>query len=698
MAKRRDKQFRQLKKSHTLSWLILLIIIIIILGMLTGIFISAFSSAIVADKFKTGRTAVMNMAQMYETCIREGTVPDEYMKVFDIDYMITDSEHNIISSSGDPTCSFESNGTEHRLGLLLQMYVPASGVNAYSDTAAPVFFHVDRDNPDDEIVIDIIAIISNSDKFITNYQTIEDLDAKGELDSDTKMARIPVWLGVNLNDGREFIAKTYISMDITDVGMILLIMLSIAVFLLFIFTMIICNLVSGIVRHRKTMKVFFTDAVTQGNNSMYFLYKGDELIKKLRNHSISYAVVNLSFVGYRNFCVCHTVEEGEHMLELINNGLVSRLAPNKEICAHTAEADFALLLKADESQTVATRVRSLIDSVAHVNPDHRFEFHAGVAVIVPDGTPAADGQTVRRRNVDISEVYNNACAARETLDDTDDTGVAFFNETLVADRKWIDTVQEHQQAAIENEEFVVFYQPKYDPRTDELLGAEALIRWQSPELGFVPPGRMIPIFEKNGFITEIDHYMITHVARAQKKWLDEGQRCVPISVNVSRAHFIESDLAEQIRDIVDGEGAPRELIEIELTESAFFDDKNAMINTITKLKEYGFAVSMDDFGSGYSSLNSLKDMPLDVLKLDAEFFRGEAADTDRGEIVVKEAIQLAKSLNMRTVAEGVEVKEQVEFLASQGCDMIQGYYFAKPMPADDYEQRMKAGRSDGEEA
>ena len=163
---------------------------------------------------------------------------------------------------------------------------------------------------------------------------------------------------------------------------------------------------------------------------------------------------------------------------------------------------------------------------------------------------------------------------------------------------------------------------------------------------------------------------------------------MPVSVNVSRAHFIESDLAEQIRDLVDNEGCPHEYVEIELTESAFFDDKKAMINTISKLKEYGFAVSMDDFGSGYSSLNSLKDMPLDVLKLDAEFFRGVDAG-DRGNIVVSEAIRLAKSLNMRTVAEGVEVREQVDFLASQGCDMIQGYFYAKPMPASDYEVRMR---------
>ncbi len=259
------------------------------------------------------------------------------------------------------------------------------------------------------------------------------------------------------------------------------------------------------------------------------------------------------------------------------------------------------------------------------------------------------------------------------------------------DQKWNDVVRASQEKALENEEFLVYYQPKYDPKTDKLNGAEALIRWNSPEYGFKGPGAFIPIFEKNGFIKKIDHYMLTHVARDQKKWFDAGLSCVPVSVNISRAHFIEPDLAEQIRDAVDKEGTPRELIEIELTESAFFDDKNALINIINKLKEYGFAVSMDDFGSGYSSLNSLKDMPLDVLKLDAEFFRGNS-DGNRGEIVVSEAISLAKKLNMRTVAEGVEAKDQVEFLAAQGCDMIQGYYYAKPMPGNEYEQRMTMDR------
>ena len=214
------------------------------------------------------------------------------------------------------------------------------------------------------------------------------------------------------------------------------------------------------------------------------------------------------------------------------------------------------------------------------------------------------------------------------------------------------------------------------------------MRWISPQDGFISPGKFIPIFEENGFITQLDDYMISHVAKLQAEWKIRGKKAVPVSVNVSRAHFAQEGLAEHICQLVDAYGSPHELIELEVTESAFFDDKDVLVETVKQLKDYGFRVSMDDFGAGYSSLNSLKDIPLDVLKLDGEFFRGED-DDGRGAIVVREAIQLARSLNMRVVAEGVEKKEQVDFLAGQGCDMIQGFYFAKPMPVKEFEDKVE---------
>lgn len=428
------------------------------------------------------------------------------------------------------------------------------------------------------------------------------------------------------------------------------------------------------IRKRKQMtEVFFMDETTGKHNWMWFLSNAEKELNNRRNYNTRFAVLDIVFVNYRNFCVCHSVKEGEEMLRLVDD-TISRRIGKGEMVAHHSAAHFAALLIYDTKEILEKRIRNIIKELERIDSDHKFSFWVGVDMVTT------------HRNIDIEKEYNNAGAARATLSG-DDSAIAFFDEKIVEEQKWMDTINENQQKALDNEEFVVYYQPKYDPGTEVLKGAEALIRWNSPEHGLISPGRFIPIFESNGFITKIDHYMLRHVAADQRMWLDEGYKCVPVSVNVSRAHFIESDLAEQVRDIVDDANVPHDMIEIELTESAFFDDKNALISTMAKLKEYGFAVSLDDFGSGYSSLNSLKELSLDVLKLDADFFRNDDGG-DRGRIVVADAIGLAQKLNMHTVAEGVETKEQVDFLARHGCDMIQGYYFAKPMPKEEYVLRM----------
>ena len=244
------------------------------------------------------------------------------------------------------------------------------------------------------------------------------------------------------------------------------------------------------------------------------------------------------------------------------------------------------------------------------------------------------------------------------------------------------------EAALLNGEFKLYLQPKFDPVTEKIVGAEALVRWISPEDGMIPPNRFIPVFEENGFITKLDDYMILAVAKLQSEWKLKGQKQVPVSVNISRVNFVKEDLAAHICHLVDSYGADHAGIELELTESAVFGNKERLMQILKELKLCGFSISMDDFGTGYSSLNSLKDLPIDVLKLDMDFFRGED-EQQRGEIVVKETIRLAQALHLKIVAEGIEKKEQVEFLAEQGCDMIQGFYFAKPMPVEEFNERIK---------
>ena len=548
-----------------------------------------------------------------------------------------------------------------------------------------VLYVGDRTIEHDELVEygDKIGIDSNE---IDVHVGIDDERYKESMNAinDVVSAELPLWISIDLRDGNELVAKAYVRINVRDVALFTILAIVVAVIIFLVFIVVVANVIGGFIRQRRITNFFFTDQVTKGRNWMWFKDRSDQLLRKKKNAKNKYAVINFVFVKYKTFCLCHSVTEGEEVLKKVNDRMESSIE-KKELVAHVTNSNFAMLLRYVDADDLDIRIKTLIKELEQIDTEHKFAFQAGVNKI--DVSKDENGRFVKRKNIDIEQEYNNACAARATFGTSEDSGVAYFDEKLVEEQKWIDMVQEKQQQALDNEEFMVYYQPKYDPKTNELRGAEALIRRQSPDYGFVSPGRIIPIFEKNGFITEIDHYMIQHVAKDQKAWLDKGFKCVPVSVNVSRAHFIESDLAEQIRDMIDKVGTPHNLIEIELTESAFFDDKNAMISTIEKLKSYGFSVSMDDFGSGYSSLNSLKDMPLDVLKLDAEFFRGENSG-ERGEIVVTEAIKLAKSLNMRTVAEGVEIKEQVDFLAEQGCDMIQGYYFAKPMPKDEYEARM----------
>ena len=530
-----------------------------------------------------------------------------------------------------------------------------------------------------------IAVDAEGNQFFVGYD-----------DEDFEMLNLPIWLTVEDEDGQEgedtVVVKALVRLNEQDIIIFVVIMAIILVVILVVIISIFTRTISNIHRQKKVTNYFFTDTVTGGRNWMWFLIRGEQLLTKRSSIKKSFAIVNLEMMNYQNYCLCHSVPEGEKLLGKVHEELFKAVG-KKEICAHGGGSNFGMILEYTGREEIKQRLEELIGSLQTIDSGHKFNFRAGVKIL--ETRTDESGKAVRRKEIVVEDEYINACAATASLSGADESGVAFFDDKLIEEEKWQDSVQELQEKAVRNEEFLVYYQPKYDPRTNKLTGAEALIRWQSPELGFVSPGKFIPIFEKNGFITNIDHYMISHVARDQKAWLDKGYKCVPVSVNVSRAHFVENDLAEQIRDMVDAAGAPHEYIEIELTESAFFDDKKAMINTINKLKSYGFAVSMDDFGSGYSSLNSLKDMPLDVLKLDAEFFRGESAD-GRGEIVVSEAIKLAKSLNMRTVAEGVEVKNQVDFLAGEGCDMIQGYYYAKPMPAADYEGRMAEEIHDSE--
>lgn len=668
--RKKNKVLKIVTKNHIWVNIVLCLIIAFATVVFVSLFTDAFSDYILDTKFVDEYEKVEYMAKLYDL-----NADNNSENVYSLlseegrEYFITDNLGKVIYQYGENTMGKNSG--------YIQMPVSQTEVKKikiYMDSKADDLFVMDDEGNMKPQPLGLLGFA-----FDLSEQDIDKVNV------NKTTVSVPMWMSFDVKGGKQvFYCKTFFRLSLSDgVFWISFILVGFALVTCIIVLMLV-NMINTLVNQKRLSKVFFTDPITRGHNWMWFSFRGEQLLKKRRSAKESYAVLDLVFVKFRNYCVCHSVIEGEEMLYRVDR-IVKDSLNKKELSAHYSSANFALLLRFKDREELKARILEIIDKLERIDKDHKFTFHVGVYVV--ENRKNAKGKPVRRKNIDIEREYNNACTARSTLEECDDSDIAFFDENLVEEQKWIDAVMERRRSAIENEEYMVYYQPKYDPKTNKLRGVEALIRWNSPDFGFKGPGSFIPILEKNGFIQDIDHYMITHVARDQKAWLDAGYECVPASVNVSRSHFIEDDLAEQIRDAVDAEGCPRSLLEIELTESAFFDDKKAMIDTILKLKEYGFMVSMDDFGSGYSSLNSLKDMPLDILKLDAEFFRGDT-NGGRGEIVITEAIALAKSLNMLTVAEGVEFKEQVEFLASKGCDMIQGYFFAQPMPKDEYAVKM----------
>lgn len=447
-----------------------------------------------------------------------------------------------------------------------------------------------------------------------------------------------------------------------------LVIVFLIVFLLCIIYEVI-RIISYIAGATKFDLAISTDMVTGGKNKDWFTEKSQ---RRIKNTKKSFAIVQIRMEKYRNYCTSYGVKQGENLLEQFSNTL-EKILDKKELSAHIEKADFALLLNYSSVEQLNERIRYIINNLVSTRKNQHLNFVSSVA-------------KVSSKNDDINSLLSSASLAlgNASIESSDEP--VWFNDSMKEEQVWERRIEDDMEGALINHEFKLYLQPKYSTKGEKLSAAEALVRWIHPVLGFISPGKFIPIFENNGFILKLDDYMLTEVAKQQAAWMNQGKSLVPISVNVSRAHFTRDDLAEHICQIVDKYKVPHKYIELELTESAFFDDKNVLLNTVKKLKSFGFAISMDDFGAGYSSLNSLKELPLDIIKLDAEFFRS-IDDINRANLIVGDTISLAKKLGMSIVAEGIETREQVDFLAEQDCDLIQGFYFAKPLPVSEFEER-----------
>lgn len=406
------------------------------------------------------------------------------------------------------------------------------------------------------------------------------------------------------------------------------------------------------------------------------IFNKNKFIEETRDMLDEHPDVKMAFVRmdidrFQLINAFYGTSAGDEVLKFVAESVKNYVSKYEVVTYGRMEADvFALCLPYEDVK----------DALDHV---YAIRNHFKSYPLEFDIVPAFGIYVIEDKELPIEIMLDRAKLAAKTIKGQYLNNYAFYTDDIG------DALEEEQQIvnemahALETEQFAVYFQPKYNVKSRLPVGAEALVRWEHPEKGMISPGKFIPIFEKNGFITKLDYFVWNRVCFMLRGWLDEGEKPNPVSVNVSRVNLFNPNIVPIICDLVDSYEVPRELLQLELTESAYADATLAMKDKVQKLREEGFQVLMDDFGSGYSSLNVLKDIEVDVLKIDMRFFETSEIG-GRGENIVASVVRMAKWLDIPTIAEGVEKEEQVEFLKNIGCEYVQGYYFAKPMPAYAY--------------
>ncbi len=440
---------------------------------------------------------------------------------------------------------------------------------------------------------------------------------------------------------------------------------------------IVCFAVISFSKNRKEVyQAAYVDELTGLPSKAKHKMDAQELLDA---QEVSYAYVTFDVDNFKYINEMFDYEYGNQLLIHIGK-VIKNFTKKSELYARISADNFAMLWEdTGTKQELTERIRDMfVQIIEYREPEETLnvcdmKFSCGVYRV--DGVK------------DINTIRANANLARTECKKRVLEDIVFYDEELKNRRVEEKELEYEAKEALGNNEFVVYFQPKYEVSTEQIIGAEALVRWNHPVRGVLSPGSFIPVFEFNGFIVDLDLYVLGQVCELISAWLKVGITPVCISVNLSRVHLHEHDLVDQLLAVVNRYNVPPEYIEFELTESAFYEETESLLRVMSDIKKAGFRLSMDDFGSGYSSLNLLRRLPVDVLKLDKVFLEDcdEADDETRGKRIVMHVISMAKDLKMEVLAEGVETKDQKEFLQEARCDMIQGYYFARPMPLKEFE-------------
>lgn len=427
--------------------------------------------------------------------------------------------------------------------------------------------------------------------------------------------------------------------------------------------------------NQKLYKIRNFDALTGLPTLHKFKKDVTQLIKEHPEQSYAIIYSDISQFKYINDSLGYDI--GDKILCDFANLLSGEDLGIEKLCRRS-EDNFLAVVKNCEEEVLKKSVLSINEQFNMIQktkyPANKFVIISGISVI--------------DSSKDISVAIDNANNARKSVKGSLMTVCKFFDTSMKEKLEREAEITNNMEDALKNGEFIVYLQPKIGLSENKLVGAEALVRWKKEDDTLMPPNDFIPLFEKNGFVVNLDFYVYEEVCKLIRTWLDEGLQVVPISLNVSRIHLNDEEFVNEIQRLVDEYKIPYHLLELELTESIFLNNTEVALLTMRNLRELGFGVSIDDFGAGYSSLNLLKEMATDVIKLDKEFFgHGEMKKEEK--IIVSSIISMAKQLNMKVLSEGVETQKQSDFLKSVYCDMAQGFLYSKPMPISEFEKLIR---------
>ncbi len=505
---------------------------------------------------------------------------------------------------------------------------------------------------------------------------------KYDLEGDKRLASYD---GIGINDWNIFtivpeeVMTAYSSKITTNTGLLAVIIMT--CFILFLFYILGMQNKADKMQKKHIedlSKIAYYDELTGAPNLAKFKIEAQRLLEE--NPNVSYILMKLDVENFKIINDIFGFGTGDQILKAMDMALKDNLQNVNETYAKVGIDEFVILHQFKNWDQIYSLRRNFVKNFYKtMGEDFTYQ------VRFPLGQYVIKHEDVEDNN--INSMFEKANFAhrmakqegKEMVVDFD----ANYKDKLIFEKE----LEGKMENSLTTQQFKVFLQPKYALKDETIAGAEALVRWKYDNQDITYPDTFIPLFEKNGFIIRLDLYMFENTCKIIRGWIDDGLKPVTVSVNFSRHHLSKPHFVQELCQLADKYQVPRRLLEIELTETVILESQEILLGVLSQIHDAGFTLSMDDFGSGYSSLGLLQNLPVDVVKLDKTFFEG-FYENDHSKIVIKNVIRMLNELKIETVAEGVETKEQVELLKELHCDIVQGYYYSRPIPAEDVKQKL----------